>query len=601
MKFRTALLLGTLLFIATMATATVLAVSIIIDRAAQRAVVEDLHRSLDIFAEMQTYRRALLRFRAQILADEPRLKAVLATMDISAATVQGVARDLGRATEADLFVIIDADGVVLADLADPEAAGRDLSGHLLVAGALRHGEASGTWPHSRHVYQAHAVRIGFADEFIGVIILGYLINDHVAESIHGLTASTVAIQYKDALIAVWPPRPGGAADEWALSRAVATLPIRSSTPVLIELKGDRYLAVAARFPGQGNEAGLRFAVLQSLDRALAPGQRLQRVLFLTAAAALAVALLLAALLARRLTRPIDRLVSFTERVASGDLDARAEASQAGAVELASLARAMNHMMERIEESQRQIAAQERIAQELEIAARIQTSILPRQLVVPGFDVAAVMVTADEVGGDYYDVLVRDHTWIAIGDVAGHGVPAGLVMMMVQNVLSALIQAWPDAAPSAICAAANRVLVENVRQRLQRDEHVTLTLLRCDDSGRIVFAGAHEEILVWRARSRVCERISTPGTWLAVMRDIDSFLTDQELELAPGDAMVLYTDGVTEARDASGEQFGMERLCAAVEEVAGAPSQELCAHILQTVDTWASAREDDVTVVVVRRA
>jgi phosphoserine phosphatase RsbU/P len=601
MKFRTALLLGTLLFIAAMAIATVIAVSIIIDRAAQRAVVADLHRSLDVFAEVQTYRRTLLRSNAQILADEPRLKAMLATMDISAATVQGVARDLGRAIEVDLFMIIDADGVVLADLDDVEAAGRDLSGHLLVAGALRHGEASGTWPHGRHVYQTQAVRIGFADEVIGVVILGYLVNDRVAESIHGLTASTVAIQHKDQLIAVWPPRPDGAADERALSRALAALPIRSSTPVLIELHGDRYLAVAARFPGQGNEAGLRFAVLQSLDRALAPGQRLQRVLFLTAAVALAAALLLAALLARRLTRPIDRLVAFTERVASGDRDARAEVSHVGAVELAALARAMNHMMERIEESQRQIAAKERIEQELEIAARIQTSILPRQLVVPGFDVAAVMVTADEVGGDYYDVLVRDHTWIAIGDVAGHGVPAGLVMMMVQNVLSALIQAWPDAAPSAICAAANRVLVENVRQRLQRDEHVTLTLLRCDDAGRIVFAGAHEEIVIWRARSRVCERIPTPGTWLAVTRDIDRFLTDQELELGPGDTMVLYTDGVTEARCASGEQFGMERLCAAVEEMAGAPAHELCAHILQTVDTWASAREDDVTVVVVRRA
>ncbi len=241
----------------------------------------------------------------------------------------------------------------------------------------------------------------------------------------------------------------------------------------------------------------------------------------------------------------------------------------------------------------------RTAREMEIAKRIQTSILPNDFKVRGLDIAAVMIPATEVGGDYYDVIPDERgSWIGIGDVAGHGVQAGLVMMMVQSVVAGLVKQRPDATPRAILATLNEVLFENIRHRLRSDEHVTFTLLRQHEDGRIVFAGAHEEIVVWRAATRRCERIATRGPWLGAVRSVGRSVTDDELRLAPGDVMVLHTDGVTEATNEAGEQFGIERLCLAVERHPGASADALRGALLEEVTRWTKAQEDDLTLLVV---
>src|SRR5207247_1046155 len=101
--------------------------------------------------------------------------------------------------------------------------------------------------------------------------------------------------------------------------------------------------------------------------------------------------------------------------------------------------------------------------------------------IEGVEVSARMIPADEVGGDYYDVLpIAEGTqgaWIGIGDVAGHGLTAGLVMMMIQSVVAALVKQAPDRAPSQHLGVLNAILYDNIRERLEQSEHVTLSLLR----------------------------------------------------------------------------------------------------------------------------
>ena len=167
-----------------------------------------------------------------------------------------------------------------------------------------------------------------------------------------------------------------------------------------------------------------------------------------------------------------------------------------------------------EATRRQIAERQRLEKEMEIAARIQTSILPGDVSVAGLEVAASMQTATEVGGDYYDVVaVEDGCWIGIGDVAGHGLPTGVVMLMMQSGFGALARKLPDAAPRELLLALNAMLVDNVRNRLGQHEHATLTLIRYRADGSLTFAGAHEEILIWRAANGRCERVPTPGPWV----------------------------------------------------------------------------------------
>lgn len=247
-----------------------------------------------------------------------------------------------------------------------------------------------------------------------------------------------------------------------------------------------------------------------------------------------------------------------------------------------------------------LAEKEKLEKEMAIASRIQTSILPRHFEVDGLQIAARMIPATEVGGDYYDVLpVAGGCWLAIGDVAGHGLTAGLVMLMIQSVVSGLAKQNPESLPSEMLSVLNDVLYDNIRKRLHQREHATLSLLRYDTSGKIVFAGAHEEIIIYRAQEGRCEYIATPGPWLGAMPNVQRFAVNTPEQLHRNDVMLLYTDGVTEAMDADGRQFGMERMCAALEEVRNESVEQIRDHVLETVMKWTLEQMDDVTLVVAR--
>jgi serine phosphatase RsbU (regulator of sigma subunit) len=250
---------------------------------------------------------------------------------------------------------------------------------------------------------------------------------------------------------------------------------------------------------------------------------------------------------------------------------------------------------------KRLEAAKRLEQEMRIASRIQTSILPRELRVPGLEIAAKMIPATEVGGDYYDVLpVKDGCWIGIGDVAGHGLSAGLVMFQAQSAIAALVGRDPDGAPCTVLADVNRALYENVRHRLRSDEHVTMSIVRYFQDGRIVCAGAHEEALIWRAATRTCQRIPVTGTWLAVVKEIGKMTVEVTDRLAKGDLLVLYTDGVTEGRNSAGEQFGIDRLCEVIEKSPESSVTEIRDRVLEVARQWAAHRQDDdVTLLVFR--
>ncbi len=244
----------------------------------------------------------------------------------------------------------------------------------------------------------------------------------------------------------------------------------------------------------------------------------------------------------------------------------------------------------------------RLARELDMAQRIQSGVLPHDLEVPGLDIAAAMQPCSEMGGDYYDIRPHgDGCWNGIGDVAGHGVSAGLVMLMLQCVAAALTGADADAPPSEVLARMNDVLYDNIRARMASDEHITATLLRFYPGGRVVFAGAHEDLVVLRARTGLCELIETRGTWLGVARDIRRATFDAEFLLEAGDTLLLYTDGLTEAKDETGEQFGLGRVCAALERAALGPARRALDALIADLRGFTTGLSDDVTALVLRYA
>src|SRR4051812_20125479 len=237
--------------------------------------------------------------------------------------------------------------------------------------------------------------------------------------------------------------------------------------------------------------------------------------------------------------------------------------------------------------------------DLEIARQIQMSILPHRVDVEGIEVSAGMIPAERVGGDYYDILpVATGCWIGIGDVAGHGLGAGLIMVMVQSMVLTLVRANADASPCDLVCLLNKLLYENIKGRLHQDDHVTLCLMRYRADGTVTFAGAHEEILLWRINGEY-ERIPTRGTWLGAVRDIERVTENQSVLLQPDDLMLLYTDGLIEARNERGNPFGFERIVSLVKRPQRDPADVIRRKILARLELWTAKQEDDVTVIVVR--
>ncbi len=253
-----------------------------------------------------------------------------------------------------------------------------------------------------------------------------------------------------------------------------------------------------------------------------------------------------------------------------------------------------------EAAEREKAEKQRLESELSIATRIQTSILPRDLLVRGLEIAATMLPATEVGGDYYDVLPTPHgCWIGIGDVAGHGLRPGLVMMMLQSMVSALVRSDPNAAPRDVLRVVNGVLYENVRERLRQDEHATLSLISYREDGELVFAGAHEDMLVLRADSAKVQFVPTLGTWVGATKDIDEATQDTHYRLRDGDVLLLYTDGLIEAQNRAGEQFGVERLAHELSRLGREPAATIRDGLCAAVTEFMSEQHDDIALLVAR--
>jgi serine phosphatase RsbU (regulator of sigma subunit) len=173
------------------------------------------------------------------------------------------------------------------------------------------------------------------------------------------------------------------------------------------------------------------------------------------------------------------------------------------------------------------------------------------------------------------------------------------MMMIQAIVVSLVRTNPALPPSRHLVALNSVLHDNLRNRLELNDYATFTLIRYDHDGTLTFAGAHEELIVYRARSRRCECIEVPGAWIGAIADLAAVTTDFTTRLEPDDLLVLHTDGVTEAMNAHGELFGLARLCATIESLASCEVSAIVKGISEAVGHWHVTQQDDVTVVVAR--
>lgn len=306
-----------------------------------------------------------------------------------------------------------------------------------------------------------------------------------------------------------------------------------------------------------------------------------------------VALVIAGGMIVSVSRSASRLTRGARQVAEGALDVRIPVRRRD--ELGDLAATFNTMTASVQSMLSEVAEKERLARELELARQIQEHLLPEPSLSHGrMTVFAVFRPAQEVGGDCFDLVPGEGgTLVAtIGDVAGHGLPTGLLMAALNSAATALLREGHGGGP--LLERLNRLLVEQWPGRTM----ATFAVLELDPEGRTLrlASAGHPPPLYVGPKGQV-EELGGGSLPLGLARHRPA-LTERELE--PGSRVLLYSDGLVEGADPEGEPFGYERLREVLGQLGPLPPAELVAGVLARFDahTAHGAPADDLTIIAV---
>jgi serine phosphatase RsbU (regulator of sigma subunit) len=244
----------------------------------------------------------------------------------------------------------------------------------------------------------------------------------------------------------------------------------------------------------------------------------------------------------------------------------------------------------------------RYKEELKIAKTVQQSLLPTKLETNlDFEISAFSASADEVGGDYYDTLrINEHeVALIIADVSGKGTTAAFHMSQMKGIFHSLAQ--QGLSPKDFMAKANKALVFC----LERGSFISATYFVINTQTKKVYysRAGHCPVLYYQAAKNESIFLKDKGTALGMVRSLDysNFVENQEIDYQPGDVMVLYTDGITEAKNGKGEEFGGERLAAALQESAQKSSKEIEENVIKRLYEFSGTEDinDDYTSMTVK--
>lgn len=313
-------------------------------------------------------------------------------------------------------------------------------------------------------------------------------------------------------------------------------------------------------------------------------------------------------LAMRVTGPLKRFMEDLEEIGDGNLDHQVGVKTND--EIGQLAEAFNIMTVNLRHAQEAEMALMKQEHEMAIASQIQRNLTPSSTPeIAGYDVAHFYVSAGNVGGDYVDFLPldADRVGIVIADVSGKGVPAAIVMAMTRAFLRADAlngdAGGVDYSPRRVLTSVNKRLSDDIR----RGMFVTAQYLIIDrQKHRVTFASAgHNPMVVWRARTETVELVTANGMALGFHGGelFERNLQEKVVLLEPGDRIVLYTDGVTEAYDEQRDLFGEKRLYAVTKKAGALGSADFIRALVKAVENFRgqAAQSDDMTIISLLRS
>lgn len=270
-------------------------------------------------------------------------------------------------------------------------------------------------------------------------------------------------------------------------------------------------------------------------------------------------------------------------------------------EVGVMAHFFNQITKSLDRFSGDVETEKRMASELGLASSLQKSILPtRAPSVPGLLIAVKNRSAAEIGGDSFGFLsAKGAEYMYIGDATGHGVSAGIVMTIVHT----LVTVYSEIARSAqeLMYHVNRQL----KQKIQRTLFMTMMMLKWDTTTNVMsYVGAgHEYIIVYSMKTGRCEATVSGGIALGMVPDNSKMVKEEIMPFEKGDIIFLYTDGVTEAKNVSGELFGLDRLKDAIPKYASQYEPAVALDkLMADIDSFmtGTVQADDITIIAIQR-
>jgi len=313
-----------------------------------------------------------------------------------------------------------------------------------------------------------------------------------------------------------------------------------------------------------------------------------------------IALFIGGIVAGRITAPIKKLSEGAHKIGSGDLATRIYVKSQN--EVGMLASTFNKMAEDLEVSTKAMIQKEKLTRELELAGEIQRELLPREIPrMSNLDIAASLSSAEEVGGDCYDFIMLDENNLLfyIGDVTGHGVPAGLVSAITNALVPAFLEHHKTT--QELIIRLNNILKQKTRP------NVFMTMVMGHwyvNENKLGFTQAgHDPIVHYKASDKTATELSTGGMALGMVADLSKIVKTDHVTLGKDDVIVFYTDGIPEAWANEKETYGMDRFKESIiKNSTLSTAKEIHDGIIKDVREYMGSypQADDITLIVAKR-
>jgi serine phosphatase RsbU (regulator of sigma subunit) len=370
-----------------------------------------------------------------------------------------------------------------------------------------------------------------------------------------------------------------------------------SNEELVDSPGERGRVVNLVVPQNDAFGVVYYVTYDALEASLGASQ-LQ--IGIIALLGLLLTLMLAYMISESITRPLKSLKAGALKIGQGDFSAKVKVTTED--EIGVLGKTFNKMAKDLAASTEAMLYQERVTKELELASQIQKDLLPTdELEMKSFDLSGGLVPATEIGGDAFDYIEMGsgRYMVYLGDVTGHGVPAGIISSIANAVLYG---ARKSKDLKEIIGILNEVLMEKTAMKM----FMSMALLMWNEkSSTATYANAgHPPVLHYDAKKKKVTELKIPGIALGLKKDLEALIKPHKIKMKKNDVLVMYSDGIPEAVCGKGKQYGEARLIKVLEDAAKdlytakGIKNAILSDVVQHIGK--SAHQDDITVVVLKK-